>query len=128
MAALLAVAALLLPLACVVFAEVIPANRMAPWQGNIGVPGGIPKRTKIFKDIVIDFGADPTGTKDCSSIIQSAINKCPSGQVVYIPGGRFRVETPIHVGNKTPNLTLRGAGMGRTTLFGPNNNPIFHGG
>ena len=110
------------------FAEVIPASRTAPWQGNVGVPGGIPKRTKIYKNIVVDLSADPAGAKDCSAIIQRAINKCPNDQVVYIPEGRFRVATPIHVGNKTPNLTLRGAGMGRTTLFGPNNNPIFTAG
>jgi len=127
-AALIAVSALLLAFACVGLAEVIPGSRTAPWQGNVGVPGGIPKRTKIYKNIVTDLGADPAGAKDCSSIIQSAINKCPNGQVVYIPVGRFRVETPVHVGNKTSNRTLRGAGMGRTTLFGPNNNPIFTAG
>jgi hypothetical protein len=125
---LLAVFALLFAFAGVGFAEVIPNSRTAPWQGNIGVPGGIPKRTKIYKNIVVDLGADRTGAKDCSSIIQNAINKCPNGQVVYIPEGRFRVETLIHIGNKTPNRTLRGAGMGRTTLFGPNNNPIFTAG
>jgi hypothetical protein len=127
-AALIAVVALLFGVGCVAFAEVIPGSRTAPWQGNVGVPGGIPKRTKIYKDIVADLGADPAGAKDCSPIIQSAINKCPNGQVVYIPDGRFRVETPVHIGNNTPNLTLRGAGMRRTTLFGPNNNPIFTAG
>src|SRR5689334_16087219 len=39
MAALVAVVALLF-LARVALAEVIPASRTAPWQGNVGVPGG----------------------------------------------------------------------------------------
>ncbi|HEY3660493.1 MAG TPA: glycosyl hydrolase family 28-related protein, partial [Candidatus Udaeobacter sp.] len=127
-AALIAASALFLAFARVGLAEVIPCNRTAPWEGNVGVPGGIPRRTKIYRNIVTDLGADAAGAKDCSSIIQSAINKCPSGQVIYIPEGRFRVETSVHVGNETPNRTLRGAGMGRTTLFGPQNNPIFTAG
>jgi len=108
--------------------EIIPSSRSAPWQSNVGVPGGIPNRTRIYKNIVTDLGTDPTGVKDCSAIIQSAINNCPKGQVIYIPEGRFRVETAVHIANNKPNVTLRGAGMGRTVLFGPNNNLIFTAG
>ena len=47
-------------------AEIIPPGRTAPWQGNVGVPGGIPNRTKIYKNIVTDLGADPTGKVDAA--------------------------------------------------------------
>src|SRR5881275_2569114 len=103
-------------------AEIIPANRIAPWQGNVGVPGGIPSRTTIYVNIVTDLGADPTGVVDCSGIIQNAINSCPAGQVVYIPPGRFRVGTQITLSNSKNNFTIRGAGMGLTTVFSASNN------
>jgi Pectate lyase superfamily protein len=106
-------------------ARIIPDNRTAPWEGNVGVPGGIPNRTRIYKNIVTDLGADPTGVKDCSAIIQRALNKCPQGQVVYIPEGRFRIESQIRWGSNKSNRTMRGAGMGRTVLFSAKNNSIF---
>src|SRR5262249_4339082 len=104
-------------------AGIIPAGRTAPWQGNVGVPGGIPNRTKIYKNIVKDLGADPTGAKDCSAIIQRAINECPKNQVVYIPAGRFRMESQVHWTKS--NVTTRGAGMGVTTLYPANNNNLI---
>src|SRR5215475_56275 len=109
-------------------AEIIPPDRTAPWQGNVGVPGGIPNRAKISKNIVTDLGADPTGARDCSAIIQRALDSCPAGEVVYIPEGRFRIETVVHLGNAKSNRTLRGAGMGRTILVSGNNAVIFSAG
>jgi pectate lyase-like protein len=108
--------------------EIIPPDRTAPWQGNVGVPGGIPNRTTIWKNIVTDLGADPTGVRDCSPIIQSALDSCPAGLVVYIPEGQFRVETVLHLGNSEGNRTLRGAGMARTILVSANNAVIFSAG
>jgi hypothetical protein len=96
-------------------AGIIPANRTAPWQGNVGVPGGIPNRTTIYKNIVTDLGADPTGAQDCASIIQRAISSCPKGQVVYIPGGTFKLDSRVYTAFKQ-NFTLRGAGPGVTTI------------
>ena len=95
-------------------ALIIPDDRTAPWRGNVGVPGGIPNRTRIYKNIVTDLGADPTGVKDCSAIIQGALNKCPQGQVIYIPEGRFLVAVQINIPNNKSNRSLRGAGMERT--------------
>ena len=69
--------------------DIIPQDRLAPWQGNVGVPGGIPTRTTIWKNIVTDLGADPTGSVDASNIIQGAIETCPAGQVVYLPAGIY---------------------------------------
>jgi hypothetical protein len=95
--------------------DIIPSNRTAPWQGNVGVPGGIPNRNTIYKNIVTDLGADPTGVSDCAAIIQGAIENCPSGQVVYMPAGIFLINSRVRVPNKS-NFTLRGAGIGVTTV------------
>jgi hypothetical protein len=108
---------LLLLFSGVADAEIIPASRLAPWQGNVGVPGGIPVRTTIYKNIVTDLGADPTGATDCSAIIQSALTTCPQNQIVYIPEGTFRISAFIHQEYATSsNKTVRGAGMGQTIL------------
>jgi hypothetical protein len=113
-------------LRCNATGDIIPAGRIPPWQNNIGVPDGIPTNRTVYVNVV-DLGADPTGVNDSSAIIQGAVDNCPQDQVVYIPEGTFRLGTLIHVQNNQL-CTLRGAGMGRTTLFGPNNNPIFTAG
>ena len=108
--------------------EIIPPDRTAPWQGNVGVPGGIPARTRIHKNIVTDLGADPTGKVDAAPIIQRAILSCPVGQVVYMPAGTFKIATPIYPASKS-NFTLRGAGQGQTILHVTTNNvPIYSSG
>ena len=109
-------------------AEIIPPGRTAPWQGNVGVPGGIPNRTTIYKNIVTDLGADPTGKVDAAPIINRAIGSCPVGQVVYMPAGTFKIATPIYPTAKS-NFTLRGAGQGQTILHVTINNvPIYSSG
>jgi hypothetical protein len=105
-------------------AEIIPANRSAPWQGNVGVPGGIPARTTIYKNIVTDLGADPTGAQDCAPIMQRAINSCPPGQVVYIPAGIFKLDSRVYTVFKQ-NFTLRGAGAGVTIIKSNASNGYF---
>lgn len=121
-------------------AEIIPDNRLAPWQGNVGVPGGIPNRTIVYKNIVSDLGADPTGSVDASAIIENAIKSCPPNKVVYIPEGTFKIAAGVHgYVTWTSNYTIRGAGMGRTILKGafvpggaffamgrPNADPVSH--
>ena len=108
--------------------EIIPGNRTAPWQGNVGVPGGIPARTTIWKNIVTDLGADPTGHVDAAPIINVALASCPANQVVYMPAGTFKIATPISAVGKS-NFTLRGAGQGRTILHITTNSvPIYTSG
>jgi Pectate lyase superfamily protein len=117
---------LLLLSAGLAFAEIIPANRIAPWQGNVGVPGGIPARTTICKNIVTDLGADPTGAQDCAPIIQRAINSCPAGQVVYMPAGTFRLNSRVYLASRQ-NFTLRGAGVGVTIIKSMSNGYFLFG-
>jgi len=105
--------------------DIIPSNRTAPWQGNVGVPGGIPARTTIWKNIVTDLGADPTGHVDAGPIITGALISCPANQVVYMPAGTFLIATPIYPAAKS-NFTLRGAGQGQTILHVTVNNPPIY--
>jgi hypothetical protein len=87
---------------------IFPPERMAQWKGNVGVPGGIPNRTTIFKTLT------PSGGDDAAQI-QTAVLTCPADQVVMLAAGTFRLVTSVAWNNKN-NVTLRGAGQGRTIL------------
>ena len=101
--------------------EIIPADRLplpGTWE-SAGVEGGIPPRARIFANVThAPYGADNTGMTDATSAIQAAIDACPSGQVVFVPAGRYLVSGYIKLAS---NVTLRGAGSDLTTfdLRGP---------
>ncbi len=86
----------------------LPADRSVVWQGNAGVQGDIPSRTTIYTTL------SPSGGDDTSAV-QTAINNCPSGQVVKLNAGTFKVSSAIQLKS---GVTLRGAGMGSTTIQG----------
>lgn len=47
---------------------------------------------------VLDFGADPTSTSDSTSAIQAAVNAAVAAtKKLYIPGGQYKVSTPITI-------------------------------
>src|SRR5438270_12133592 len=81
----------------IAFADIIPADQKTDWipGSTVGVPGGIPNRTIIYKDIVTDLKANNTGATDVSAIINTAIANCPANQVVYVPAGVYRLSKPI---------------------------------
>lgn len=56
---------------------------------------------------VLDFGADPTGSKDCTDAFQQALNKAGEarGAGVFAPTGSYRFERPIVI---PAQVTLRG--------------------
>lgn len=86
----------------------LPADRAVTWQGNVGVKGDIPSRSVIYKTL------SPSGGDDTAAI-NAAIANCPSGQVVKLNAGTFKVSREVTVKS---GITLRGAGMGVTTLKG----------
>jgi hypothetical protein len=96
-------------------ATIVPADRITTWNGNVGIPGGIPNRTTIYKNMVT-AGADNKGGTDCSAILQNAINTCPANQVIYFPAGTYRINGFITNPTRS-NITIRGAGMGGTRLM-----------
>ena len=86
----------------------LPADRSVAWQGNVGVKGDIPSRTTIYKTL------SPSGGDDTTAI-KTALSGCPTGQVVKLNAGKFKISSPINVKSGT---ALRGAGMGTTTIQG----------
>jgi hypothetical protein len=92
---------------------VIPANRMSDWsQPGVTSIGGIPNRSTIFKTL------SPSGGDDTAAI-QAALNACPSGQVVQLTAGVFKI-TGNGLQFTTSNCTLRGAGPGSQKNTGVN--------
>src|SRR5687767_10984662 len=78
---------------------IIPANRRIDWIPGVtvGVPGGIPNRTTIFRTL------GPTAT---AADINAAISQCPSGQVVKLNPGTYNISSTIHFGF-AKGVTLR---------------------
>jgi len=104
-----------------IFAEVVGADRLTQWQGNVGVPGGIPKRATIFVNVVTTTNAKykcyGDGVTDNLTALLTAINDCPPNQVIYFPSGTYRVSDVVRVYYKG-NWTLRGDGPGKTIFTG----------
>ncbi len=104
-----------------VLGEIIPPERLTSWTGNVGVPGGIPNRTTVFVNVatttVSKYKCFGDGVTDNLTALQNAISDCPSGQVVYMPAGTYRLNGQVRIYNKG-NWTLRGDGPGKTVLVG----------
>src|ERR1700761_1687276 len=92
------------------FGEVIPASRIIDWS-QVGVPGGIPSRTTIYRTLT---HIDNTGATDVTRALQGALNACPKDQVVLLPPGTFKIDGTIAVPN---HKVLRGSGAGQTVLM-----------
>jgi uncharacterized repeat protein (TIGR02059 family) len=91
---------------------VINPSRVIAWDP--GVPGGVPQRATVFADVTkAPYNADMTGATNAAAAIQSAINACPVGQVVYLPAGTYRLNSQLSI---TKGAVLRGAGTGVTIL------------
>jgi len=82
----------------------ISPRRATDWSGA-GVVGGIPTRTTICA--TLSPGAS-------AAQINSAIQNCPSGQVVFLNAGTYNLSQGIDLTKS--NITLRGAGAGSTIL------------
>lgn len=79
----------------------LSADRITTWQPGVTYNGGIPSRTTIFTTI------NSTGdTTDRRATIQSALDACPSGQVVLLGTGDFYLSSQLLV--QKDNITLRG--------------------
>jgi hypothetical protein len=112
-----AMLAVIQPLA--VKAELIPAARLVDWTAgvSVGVPGGIPtNRTKLINVTLSPYNADYTGTSDASPAIQAAINAASSEDIVYLPAGRYLINSTLNIGPSKDSITVRGAGMDSTIL------------
>jgi len=105
-------AAICVSFVCTALGEIINADRRINWTP--GIPGGVPSRNTIFADVTqLPYLADDTGVTDASIKIQSAINACPAGKVVYIPAGTYRLNNQLAI---PKGIVVRGAGPSRTFL------------
>ncbi|MBI5491054.1 MAG: hypothetical protein HY905_27230 [Deltaproteobacteria bacterium] len=94
--------------------SIIPDDRRVDWHP--GIPGGIPERATICADVTDPpYGAAGDGVADDSLAIQSAIDDCDEGGVVFVPEGTYRVATGI---KWTKGVVLRGEGPDRTRIEG----------
>lgn len=84
---------------------ILDSSRAVDWS-DAGVSGGIPTRTTICATL------SPGAT---SAQINSAIAACPSGQVVFLNAGTYNLGSGM-INIARSNVTLRGAGAGRTKL------------
>lgn len=89
---------LLIALAVAAFADdVIPTASLIDWSQS-GVPGGIPARTTISASLT---------SSASSANIQSALDACPSNQVVLLGAGSYTLTTWLQC--RVDGVTLRGA-------------------
>lgn len=94
------------------FGEIIPPERKIDWSP--GIPGGIPSRTTICANVKnAPYNAAGDDSTDDTSAIQSAINACPSNQVVYIPAGTYKVTSELSI---TKGIVVRGEGPELTNI------------
>ena len=85
--------------------EIIPPDRRVTWEGNVGIPGGIPERTTICA--TIDANTYGDGVTDATAAIQDALDNCPDDLVVLLPQGTYRITDAIRVRS---HKVLRGEG------------------
>lgn len=82
----------------------LPLTNRITWEGNVGVPGGIPARATIFTNL-------PSGTSQAT--IQAWLDACPSNQVVLLDSGTYTISSGL---NLPTGVTLRGSGPTNTIL------------
>lgn len=87
----------------------LKASKSLP-DGQIRIEPNPPKR---FYNAVETYGADKTGTNDCSLPIQNALDaaKASGGGIVYLPAGYYRVTKALTV---YANTELRGSAASAT--------------
>lgn len=76
--------------------NIISPDRLITWEGNVGIPGGIPERTTVYTNVL-------SGTS--MSEVQTRLNNCPSNQVVLLTAGDYTNSGGLSVPSF---VTLRG--------------------
>ncbi len=112
---------------------VIDPSRMpaSGWEGNVGVPGGIPTNYTQFCNVKVSipgYGgalAVGDGETDDYAALQAAMSLCPNGQYVYIPEGDYYLSSGLGRGginnfdgvSRPYSIVLKGAGPTKTRIF-----------
>jgi PKD repeat protein len=101
---------------------IIPAERKIDWsRAGVWENGikGIPNRTTIFCNVKSGIPGSSlvavgNGSQDDTAALKAAISLCPSGQVVYIPEGTYKISSTLSLGS---GVTIRGAGPDKTKII-----------
>jgi hypothetical protein len=94
-------------------AQLLPSDRRIAWSP--GIPGGIPQYKTVCANVKdAPFHAKGNGVADDTAAIQRAIDRCKSGQVVYLPAGTYRLTSELQIIDKS--IVLRGDGQRKTLL------------
>lgn len=101
--------------------KLLAAERGAVWKPGRMEIGGIPTRNTVCARV--DSATFGNGETDASAAIQAAINDCPSGQVVLLSAGTFLANSLVII---SKDITLRGAGAGKTILHKTNGAAMNH--
>lgn len=99
---------------------IMPAERQAAWQGNVGIPGGIPYYPIGINVKNPPFNAYGDGIHNDTTAIQNAINAATNYTAIYLPPGTYIVTNYLNIPNgymSYPNIALRGAGPRLTTIL-----------
>ena len=83
--------------------DILAPSRAVDWS-KAGVRSGIPTRTRVCASLKPEASAQQ---------INRAIASCPSGQIVFLNAGTYRLNTGLIA---RANVTLRGAGPNQTIL------------
>ncbi len=105
-----------------VLAQIVPPDRRIIWEGNVGIPGGIPKNLPIWaQDCTVSIPGttltlNGNGTADNATTFAYIIANCPIGQVAKLGSGVFYTSQPVDL--VTRGIVLRGNGPANTTIKG----------
>ena len=94
--------------------SILPSVRLYDWKPGMTYNGGIPARTTICATL------SPLASQDNAPQIQTAINNCPPGQVVFLNAGTYQLSGKQNSPVINKAITLRGAGVGTTILIKTN--------
>lgn len=95
------------------WSSILPSGTGIDWS-QVGIPGGIPDASWTQSGSTISASASPcnSGSGDCTSTIQTALNACGTSHFVLLGVGTFKfttVSVPSH-------CVLRGSGTEQTIL------------
>jgi hypothetical protein len=111
---------LLFNLSCLAASWIVPDERLGFWRpgATVGVLGGIPSRTNIFRTLSPLGGGLNDGTN-----ILAAVTAAASNDVILLTAGEYRLDTSVyldHTGGSHSYKTIRGAGT--NTILRPYGN------
>ncbi len=100
------------------------------WNGNVGVPGGIPTEYGMYCDVRThipgtELVAVGDGVADDAPAINFALKNCPNGKYVYLPAGHYRLNEGIgrkgidlwHGAYNQYSIEIKGDGPSLTRLY-----------